>query len=216
MFKSFYKCKKNSYRNKIHLCTPLPLSNALWKYVEVKIVESIIARLKSGKQTRSRLHSPYYRYLRHVLRCKKHIVSYVRASCFYWTYLRLFSWRSLLLSTFQHWGKDYNDMSATLRQSTEVTKWGTSEIQNHPTSNCVCLQYPNTTFYIFIPILIFKFQLFLRFPRERFSRQFHRNNYVQISFLQHDSQFFIFTNVCSCIMEPGNIQITGYGLLFKY
>ena len=41
------------------------------------------------------------------------------------------------------------------------------------------------------------------------------NKYVQISFLQHDSQFFIFTNIWSYIVEAGNIQITGYSLLFK-
>jgi hypothetical protein len=106
--------------NIVHPCLFLMLYEHMSK---LKIVESIIARLKSGKQTRSRLHSPeYYRYWRHVLLCKKYIFSYVRASCVCWTYLRFFSWRSLLLAIFQHWGNDYNDISAALQQSTEVAK----------------------------------------------------------------------------------------------
>jgi hypothetical protein len=108
-------------------------------------------------------------------------------------------------------------MSATLQQSTEavVVKKKNGNLKPSDKQPCVCFQRPSTTFYLFISILIFKLHLFVSFPRERFTRQFRRNKYVQISFLQHDSQFFIFTNIWSYIVEAGNIQITEYSLLFK-
>ena len=78
----------------------------------------------------------------------------------------------------------------------------------------MCLQCPITTFYLFISILILKLHLFLSLPRGTFPRQFRRNKSVQISFLQHESQFFIFTMFGHILwnQETFNLRDTVYFL----
>jgi len=123
LFKSFYKCKKNSYRTKIHLCTPLPLSNDLWNYVEA---QECRINNSTPEIRKANTFSPAFSRIFLLLALRDEILKIYRLvrTCLLCLVdvLTFFSWRSLLLATFQHWGKNCNDMSATLQQSTEVAK----------------------------------------------------------------------------------------------